>query len=338
MQNKYIKSHIILVILIQAIPVFLIYSKPFPIQFSIPSSKVIDHLPVKNRDFAFIIPWNQKTYIYDNEIDYYKGYQDSYFGITFKKAGWDCARHYEILANGSIPYFIDLDICRPENMVFLPKDLILEAMNLDGVPKLTKADLINPQNLKIDHSKFDKVKYYEILNKIMAHVKNYLTSDKMAGYVLEKIGCHLSGTVLFLSNEMKGDYLRDLTLIGLKELLKERLIDFPKIDFLYKNYSKDTSLLYGKGFSYTKILDDIPTNRTNIEERIRNKEFDFIIYGSIHRGLPFYNLVYETYPANKIAYLDGEDIWGHNHRLFYDSSCDYKNIPNLFLREHDCTQ
>src|SRR5208283_4616118 len=61
------------------------------------------------------------TYIYDNEADYYKGYQDSCFGVTMKKAGWDCMRHYEILANGCLPLFLDVHKIPPAVMTHLPK-------------------------------------------------------------------------------------------------------------------------------------------------------------------------------------------------------------------------
>ena len=45
-----------------------------------------------------------------NESDYYKDYQRSYFAITCKKGGWDCLRHYEILANAVSPTFLILTI------------------------------------------------------------------------------------------------------------------------------------------------------------------------------------------------------------------------------------
>ena len=55
----------------------------------------------------------------------------------------------------------------------------------------------------------------------------------------------------------------------------------------------------------------------------RNKEFDLIIYGSIHRGLPFVDIVRQSYEPEKVVYICGEDC----HR------CEYMHLPNLFLRE-----
>ena len=107
------------------------HAKPFPIQFAIHESKIVKEIPEKDQDFAFIIPGNIRTYIYNEESEYYKDYQRSFFALTWKKGGWDCMRHYEILANGCIPYFVDLDQCDPNTMQFLPRELIKEAMNLE---------------------------------------------------------------------------------------------------------------------------------------------------------------------------------------------------------------
>lgn len=286
----------------------------FPIQFSISEVKVVNAIPEKDRDFAFIIPENRDTYIYDNEADYYKGYQRSYFAVTQKKGGWDCMRHYEILANGCIPYFVDIDKCNPNNMCFLPKQLIQAAMNLEGV-----------SYLNIDHTKFNKEKYYVILEQLLEHTRKYLTTRSMAQYILDAIHYSGNGKILFLSSSVNVDYLQNSTLIGLKEMFGDKVVDFPKQGHIYKSYPEDTKLLYGKGFTYSKLIDDIPLNRDNIEQRIKNKEFDLIVYGYIHYGFPFYELVCRTYKPENIIYICGEDI----HR------CKFTHLNNLFLREFD---
>lgn len=102
------------------------HERLFPISFAFPTSKV-NFCKNKTTDYAFCDPRDRSTYIYKNEQDYYKGYQESCFGYTIKKAGWDCMRHYEILANGCIPCFIDIDKCPTNTMVDFPKKLCLEA-------------------------------------------------------------------------------------------------------------------------------------------------------------------------------------------------------------------
>jgi hypothetical protein len=285
---------------------------PFPIQFSIPEKKIVRNIPIKDKDFASIIPGNLQTYIYTTESDYYADYRRSYYAITTKKGGWDCMRHYEILANGCIPFFLNLEQCPPNTMTLLPKDLILEAMHLDGV-----------SYLHIDHSKFDLVKYYDILHRLIQYTREHLTTKKMAEYVLSKMGYTGKGKILFLTHDPSPDYLRCVTLAGLKQLLGDRIVDVPKIEHIYKSYPHNVQSLYGKGMSYTKIVDDVPVDRENIEERIKTREFDLVVYGSLHRGLRHHDLVKQYYDPSTIVYICGEDA---HH-------CD-PSINNLFLREY----
>ena len=67
----------------------------YPISFSMPPEKIVEKIPEKTRVVAHIIPGNSSTYIYDSEESYYQGYKESFFGITMKKGGWDCMRHYD---------------------------------------------------------------------------------------------------------------------------------------------------------------------------------------------------------------------------------------------------
>lgn len=97
----------------------------YPISYSFPSNKINEfEIDRKKRILAKIIPGIKETYIYKDEQSYYNGYKESYFGLTFKKGGWDCLRHYEIIANGCIPYFPDINSCPPRTLVFFPKDII----------------------------------------------------------------------------------------------------------------------------------------------------------------------------------------------------------------------
>ena len=98
----------------------------FPISFSIPTSKVNFVKTNKIRDKAICDPRDKSTYIYKNEKEYYQGYKESRFGTTMVKAGWDCMRHYEILANGCIPAFLNLEKCPIQTMVSFPKHLCLQ--------------------------------------------------------------------------------------------------------------------------------------------------------------------------------------------------------------------
>lgn len=103
------------------------HDRLFPISFALPTSKV-NFNKNKKKDFSHITPLNRKTYIYNNETDYYNDYNEARFGVTLKKAGWDCMRHYEILGNGCLPYFLDINKCPDMTMTTFPKNLCLQAI------------------------------------------------------------------------------------------------------------------------------------------------------------------------------------------------------------------
>jgi len=54
------------------------------------------------------------------EEDYYNDLSRSWFGLTCKKGGWDCLRHYEIIAAGALLLFKDYDkkpkMCSPQDL------------------------------------------------------------------------------------------------------------------------------------------------------------------------------------------------------------------------------
>ena len=79
-----------------------------PISFKFPASHalILNRDPIKkNRVLATCDPRFKSTYVYTCEDAYYGGYQKSLFAVTTKKAGWDCLRHYEILASSACQYF-----------------------------------------------------------------------------------------------------------------------------------------------------------------------------------------------------------------------------------------
>lgn len=150
-------------------------NRMYPIHFAIPKEKITHTLPEKTRVMAHIIPGNQSTYIYETEEQYYGGYQESYFGVTFKKGGWDCMRHYEILANRSIPYFPGLHECPLETMHRFPKDILLQ-YNKDF-----EEFGFDPE----DSSDVDK--YLEIEHSLYEHTKQYLTTESVMKYIIDTV-------------------------------------------------------------------------------------------------------------------------------------------------------
>lgn len=288
----------------------------YPINFTIPEEIIVDQIPQKDKDFSSLIPGNLSTYIYQTQEEYYQEYQRSYYAFTWKKCGWDCLRHYEILACGCIPYFVNLENCPEKIMTFLPKKLIIEAMNIEGV-----------ENGKINHDIFDKQKYFEILSKLLEHTRKFLTVNFLAKYIILKLN-YPPQKILMLNGDIKPDYQRCLLAIGLRRVYKQKFIDYPKISHLYKSYTNEKNI-YGKGFTYSKRLEDEDIDRNNIEEKIKNKYFDLIIYGGFHRGLLYHELVCKKYHEKQIIYICGVDC----HPSY---GCKLKTDVNgiKFLREY----
>jgi hypothetical protein len=138
-----------------------------PITFGIPTDKLAFPTQNKTQEYAICIPGQPETYIFKDEKSYYNDYQKSYYGVTMKKAGWDCMRHYEILGNNCVPYFIGLEKCPKNTLANLPKELLLDARELAN--------------------NFDEQKYFVILNELFKYTKDNLTTKNLAKYVLENI-------------------------------------------------------------------------------------------------------------------------------------------------------
>ncbi|MGH9498664.1 MAG: hypothetical protein ACRD3L_05930 [Terriglobales bacterium] len=102
----------------------------WPISFAIPDERIGTAPRQKVKLQALIDPRDKRTYIHQTEAGYYGDYSESLFGVTMKKAGWDCLRHYEIMANACVPWFLGLESCPTSSMTTLPKCELLAAKNL----------------------------------------------------------------------------------------------------------------------------------------------------------------------------------------------------------------
>lgn len=274
--------------------------------FGIPEQEMVACVPEKAFDFAHIIPGDWRTYIFGNsEYEYKRNYRESYYGYTRKKSGWDCNRHYEILASGTMPYFTDLDEAPATVMSLLPKTLIREGMQLPGV-----------NATHIDHAVFDPDAYYSVACRTLAYTRRYLSTKAIARYVLEGMGKPHAKHILLLSSKARADYMREMLVHGMRELLGAGAVDVPALDFLYEfpggvpPLELKTKELYGNGFSYAHRLPRIDLNRENLTARIAAREFDAVVYGCTDGGLPFIEEVLAHYDPGSIAIVNGEDWHG----------------------------
>ena len=289
-----------------------------PISFSIPLECIVDSPYKKTQTLGTVIPGNQNTYIFKDDYSYNSDYQKSYFAITKKKSGWDCFRHYEILANGCFPYFIDLDKCPTDVMTNFPKKIVIEYMK--------KIDPKSPPS--------DLEEYNQVISNLLDYTRNNLSTINVAKYVLQTIRKPNVTKVLFLNKpKIFPDYLRCLTIHGFKTLLKDECHDYPKLDHLYSDF-KNKNTIYGKGINYAGKLDRNCFRNDSldkhIEEHIKSHYYDLIVFPFLHKvdtlQLSFVN---KFYSPDEIVMLCGEDI----HKCKIPSSfLKY----NLFIREKQC--
>ena len=85
-----------------SIPAEKLLSEPYPAKRQLLASHVVDAEVAARLGVG-------TSYAFSDEAAYYADLQASRFGITVKRAGWDCLRHYEQAANGCVPCFRDLE-------------------------------------------------------------------------------------------------------------------------------------------------------------------------------------------------------------------------------------
>lgn len=101
-----------------------------PISFAVPEIKISEESSNKTFFVAPCDPRDRLTYVFSTENSYYEQYKRSYFAYTMKKGGWDCLRHYEIIMNGCVPVFLEVDKIPCRTMVNYPKQLQKDANSL----------------------------------------------------------------------------------------------------------------------------------------------------------------------------------------------------------------
>jgi hypothetical protein len=149
-------------------------SDVLPISFAFPAERV--QQPVnKLRSLSPLIPGEISTYIYNNESDYYRQYNESCFGMTMKKSGWDCLRHYEIMGSQCVPWFLDLAICPARTCTTLPKQELLSVNQL--IAAYGADDLFEKHRSQYD----------DLAAKVQTHFAKNCTTTSLATYVLDEL-------------------------------------------------------------------------------------------------------------------------------------------------------
>lgn len=146
-----------------------------PVSFAFPDHKI--QIPIdKTGVLSPLIPGDVKTYIYDTEQSYYDQYNRSLFGITMKKNGWDCLRHYEIMGARCVPWFIDLQDCPQTICTTLPRDLLMKVKPFLSEKTIESYDDISTRD-----------EYFDLEYKIHQHFVKYCTTSALATYILDSM-------------------------------------------------------------------------------------------------------------------------------------------------------
>lgn len=169
-----------------------------PISFAYPEKKMPSDIPNKEKVLAQIIPGVSETFTFNDEVSYFEDYRKSLFAYTWRKAGWDCLRHYEILGNDCIPIFLDIEHCPSTVCTTIPKEILKEYYKKSGIYDLFKMDseiqynpersLVTNRDLtlinEIDMNEDFFTLYFDYLNRLRDYNVKNITTKKLAEYVI----------------------------------------------------------------------------------------------------------------------------------------------------------
>lgn len=168
-------------------------SNLIPISYSFPKNYFVKRkFSEKNKILARIIPGDKSTYIFSDESTYYEDYANSKFSLTWKKLGWDCFRHYEVMFNSSLPVFPGIEDCPDLTMHNFPKNLCKKILSMDcfrssNFSKSQQAPGLDYYpGIIIDKDKISESDYDELQQELQEHCLQYNTTEYMLNYVLNK--------------------------------------------------------------------------------------------------------------------------------------------------------
>lgn len=280
--------------------------------YCIPANMFREKVPLlENKKYVVspLIPGDTSNYLFraGEEAKYYNMYSASMFAITQKKGGWDCLRHYEILAAGCIPIFEGIGHCPEDTLVTFPKQLLKDAYSI----------LLPWRN-----TQEQKEAYPIYASRLLQFTKEQCSTKSNAERFLCDMG-RIPKNILMLVGDIGVNYTRELNWIGIKQWASTvgvNAVEYPTLDFLYDDFSESRlSELYGNGFTYSRKLSSaikIKMNEREVIESIQQKKWDMIVYGKVgpdetHIGsvpnMPFWDHVFKRYSRDEIVFWYGGD-------------------------------
>jgi hypothetical protein len=362
-----------------------------PIVFGVPHRNVVPAV-TRHKLFDFL-PYKMKLHppAWNTENKNHTGYgyyrwdaQDeqlifllhkySYYGWTHRRGGWDCMRHYEILQAGTLPYFADISRCGKMCMALFPKQLLIEAMEVQGVaymghsnsttpmlrhfidPTVHGTAILNFNNTGvIRHAEFDRARYFDVAEKLLAYTRANLTTKSVAAYIMHKMGVEEPKNVLLVGRG-NNDYLETAIFSGFADLginyttntlrpmftqVRDRAGGYTAAEMEEKRSKAGLSFwIHGAGMVHGMRAPPLvhDTNNTRIQLAIRNNEYDLVLYTwwewDRENKYPFWKDVMAStaLPRERRAMFDGADD-GPEGR---DGHRDVLEYAQIFRRElHD---
>jgi hypothetical protein len=327
-----------------------------PSAFALSRATMRDEIvPMEKRagGMAPLIPGKTKTYIYATEAEYRHMYAHHIWAQTRKKSGWDCFRHWEIMAAGCIPVWTStppLSACP------------LDTMNVGNVKELwararSQFDAWNRADVKARDAMTPVLTTLaqDCLEWCHTHALDYWLAQTWSDGGFQRrhplpLSLRIHGgdgsarisfpnprdcvgslkadgaplrTVLMLSAQDaesdKIDYLCETVVLAFKEAMGAAAHEWPKRPWLYESFPESSChKLYGRGMNYTRLLNDDARDDTLDEERdikewIESKAFDLIVYPVGELRMPFYDTVMKWYDPEDVLFFFGEDNRDNTH-------------------------
>lgn len=290
----------------------------YPINFSFPQAHLMPvGFPKRPHFLSSTIPG--EPFSFSDWSEYLSEYRSSYWALSTKKGGWDTFRHLEILFSGGIPLMPGVSRSAQYSLAHYPKKalrVVLDSLMRDGLA----------------------VPDEETQAFFRDHATKHLSSQAMATYLLDIAGLQDS-TVMFLDKALakRTDYLSIFTLTGLK-LVKENDVQAVfEPEYLFDDYTGDTTRLYGRGFGYSKSLprllktqQPLAHDASVVEVVSASDAYDHIVVGNYDANRELVaEMLAAGVPATKFVCLIGSDL-AADFRLRHEI---HRSGMTFFVRE-----
>ena len=279
----------------------------FPVSIAIPDECVVDEIPHKD---TLMAPGD------NGEKKYTDMYRRSRFAMTKKRGGWDRLRHYEILMNGCIPIFENLDACPRYTLTTYPKHLHRAAVHLYKTWRENDDTYIRRYNV--------------LCQAYLEHTRRYCTISALTDYFLGRFQNNVRHILMIVCHEGL-NYLRESLWIGLKRRMRA-------IGGLAVEYG-NISIIYDEGESIltkriSRDAQEEGWTDERVKEGIRTHFWDVIIFGKVGpdeilQDYPLLDLVVSHYRPEEIAFLYGGDEIQNMKKMGTDEH--YTNVFNVHI-------